>query len=380
MLKNQVRIFVEKNKGMLGVIVGIVLLGIILLTLPGLIQLPENPTRQMEATATMGPGDETVVVVVTGADETLFAMTVEVEQSESQPSTATTEIETHTATASAIPIPTATPTLTATPTYTPTPTPQPSATPTFDPSIPPPNPTLGSRWTRPSDNMVMLYVPGGNFLMGGDPAGDPNVGSQELPQHDVTLDSFWIDRTEVTNEQYALCVQEGSCQASFLADDSNFNGDSQPVVGISSFDAEAYCALVGGQLPTEAQWEYAARGDDRLFYPWGNEPPTCELAQFFGCDGDTMPVGSFSPAGDSWVGAADMVGNVREWAADWYDSGYYANSPNANPIGPENGDYRAVRGGGWTSFEPFLRSAHRNYENPDRGGTDLGFRCSAPGQ
>jgi formylglycine-generating enzyme required for sulfatase activity len=209
--------------------------------------------------------------------------------------------------------------------------------------------------------MVMVYVPGAEF-----------------PQHEVTLSSFWIDRTEVTNTMYENCVADGACQASSYADDSNFNEADYPVVGVSWNDADTYCAWVGGQLPTEAQWEYAARGDDGRLYPWGNELPTCDLAQFSGCGSLTVPVGSFSPAGDSWVGAADMAGNVWEWVADWYDSDYYEISPADNPTGPASGDYKVLRGGSWNRNPIYLRVATRVNADPDLRPGNFGFRCAVP--
>ncbi|MCA9952476.1 MAG: protein kinase [Anaerolineales bacterium] len=132
-------------------------------------------------------------------------------------------------------------------------TPTPTVTETPAPSIPPSNPVLGSSWVRPADEMVMVYVPGGSFMMGSDPDIDADVGDDELPQHEVTLDGFWIDQTEVTNAQYALCVETDKCEPSRLADNANYNKGNQPVVGVSWYDAEAYCEWVGVQLPTEAQ-------------------------------------------------------------------------------------------------------------------------------
>lgn len=266
-------------------------------------------------------------------------------------------------------------------------TPTPTATP--DPNAPPPNPQPGDPWTRPADGMVMVYVPGGTFLMGSDPAQDPNAESDELPQHEVTLSPYWLDKTEVTNAMYAACVAAGVCAASSFANDNSFNGDDYPVVGVSWNDADAYCAWAGGQLPTEAQWEYAARGDDGRLYPWGNEWDGA-LANF--CDTNctydwrdpnvndgyalTAPVGSYAPGGDSWIGAADMVGSVWDWVDDWYAA--YENTPQTNPTGPESGDRKVLRGGSWYSNPRYLRAANRDFYSPTTRNDLFGFRCVVP--
>jgi len=222
--------------------------------------------------------------------------------------------------------------------------------PTLTPTAEPP-PTVGDTTTRSSDGMVMVHVPGGTFQMGSSDAEidaafaqcEQDWGSgncerswfeDESPQHAVTLDDFWIDRTEVTNAQYALCVADGVCDRSSYADDEDYNGDDQPVVGVSWYDADAYCKWAGAQLPTEAQWEYAARGEQGYIYPWGNDAPTCERAQFGSCSGRTIPVGTLLD-GASWCGALDMAGNVWEWTEDRY--GAYPAEAQTNPTGPADG-------------------------------------------
>ncbi len=234
-------------------------------------------------------------------------------------------------------------------------------------------PVTGVTKERTIDGMIMIYVPSNTFGMGSYSSGQ----SDERPHHAVTLDSFWIDRTEVTNAMYSACVAAGQCEESEYADDSAYNGDNYPVVGVSWYDAQDYCQWVGGQLPTEAQWEYAARGTDGRLYPWGEETPTCERAQFNGCGGRTVAVGNL-PAGNSWVEVADMAGNVWEWVADWYDSDYYDTSPSENPTGPTSGDYKVLRGGSWNSSPVYLRVAYRNYNNPGSRYADIGFRCVVP--
>jgi formylglycine-generating enzyme required for sulfatase activity len=149
------------------------------------------------------------------------------------------------------------------------------------------------------------------------------------------------------------------------------------VVGVSWYDADTYCEWAGGQLPTEAQWEYAARGNDGRLYPWGDETPTCDLAQFIGCEGDTVRVGNF-PDGNSWVGAMDMAGNVWEWVVDWYGSDYYENSLTNDPIGPTSGTWKVLRGGGWYNNSILLRAAYRVFVDPAYHTVDVGFRCVVP--
>jgi formylglycine-generating enzyme required for sulfatase activity len=134
-------------------------------------------------------------------------------------------------------------------------------------------------------------------------------------------------------------------------------------------------------LPTEAEWEYAARGPDGPNYPWGNETPTCDKANYWGkddgCVGDTTAIGSY-PDGASWCGAQDMAGNVWEWVADCYDGDYYGRSPSRNPTGPSSGNYKVLRGGGWGNGQRFVRTAYRYNLTPGYRYSDVGFRCVAP--
>lgn len=244
----------------------------------------------------------------------------------------------------------------------------------------PPTPTLGTVSTLISDQdgMTLLYVPAGEFTMGSDSGND-----DERPVHTVTLDAFWIDQTEVTNAMYAKCVQDGVCDQpssikSFTRDSyyGNSEFDNYPVINVSWNDAKTYCEWAGRHLPTEAEWEKAARGEDRRSYPWGNQVPSrSDLLNYFNMSAETTEVGNY-PNGASPYGALDMAGNVYEWVADWYGETYYANSPKSNPLGPDSGQSRVLRGGSAVNDRSGVRSASRYSWGPT-GTTDLfGFRCA----
>jgi len=236
----------------------------------------------------------------------------------------------------------------------------------------------------------MVEIPGGTFMMGCDT--DNNAGSicpeAELPAHEVTLSSFLIDRYEVTNGQYKECVEAGVCKAP-RSDSSRTRGDYftnpdyelYPVINVSYNDATTYCEWKGLRLPTEAEWEYAARSSDANLFPWGNQNPDCILANSLNnlnaspCVGDTTAVGSY-PQGASAFGVLDMAGNVWEWVSDYFSADYYANSQIENPLGATIGPERVVRGGGWFNNRTFLRSSSRGYDLPFYSGSDLGFRCA----
>jgi len=244
---------------------------------------------------------------------------------------------------------------------------------------PTPAPEAGTQ-VRPVDGAVMVHVPGGEFMMG-----SPELlrgAENEFPQHVVTLDAFWLDRTEVTNAQYAECVVAGACSPPVWCTWGEMTYGTpelaqHPVDCVGWADAEAYCGWAGGRLPTEAEWEYAARGPDGLVYPWGD----AWLEGMANClenrchDGylQTAPVGSFEE-GASWVGALDMAGIVWEFVADWL--GEYPAEAQVNPTGPETGDHRLVRGGSWMFSEWHARSACRGKYWPVPPHNYGGFRCA----
>jgi formylglycine-generating enzyme required for sulfatase activity len=193
----------------------------------------------------------------------------------------------------------------------------------------------------------------------------------------VTLDAFWIDQTEVTNTQYRQCVEAGVCQAPPEACDYGGYGHAHradhPVLCVDWYGAVAYCEWAGARLPTEAEWEYAARGPDSVTYPWGNRTPDSTLLNYAGNVGDTTKVGSY-PDGASWCAALDMAGNVWEWVADWH--GKHPSEPQTNPTGQPVGEYKVVHGGSYFDGQTYVRAAHRFQSLPDDRSPSRGFRCA----
>ena len=192
------------------------------------------------------------------------------------------------------------------------------------------------------------------------------------------LNAFYIDKYEVTNFQYKQFIDATGRATPAYWNDEKYNQPNQPVVGITWHDAVAYAKWAGKRLPTEAEWEKAARGIDGRRYPWGNEWDSLKCNSDIGGDGYqyTAPVGSF-PAGVSPYGVMDMIGNVWEYTSDWYSEDYYSVSPYKNPTGPETGTNRVMKPSGWRNLWDVVRLANRNgYFSPDIAACDQGFRCA----
>ncbi|MCZ2126234.1 MAG: formylglycine-generating enzyme family protein [Anaerolineales bacterium] len=286
------------------------------------------------------------------------------------------------------PTPTSAP-ATTTPLSPPKPSPAPQPSPTAETSAP----TIR---ISAKDGMTQLRIPAGKFIMGGL---DVYRGNDEQPPHEVRLDAYWMDQVEVTNGMYALCADAGVCRPprqirsdnrEHYYDDSAFR--DYPVVYVTWSDADAYCQWAGRRLPTEAEWERAARGGDERNYPWGDELPNTYNANAENSVGDTSRVGSYAE-GASPFGVLDLAGNVWEWVADFYDANYYKKSPLENPPGPSaeaaQNNYRVIRGGSFQDEGIELRLANRNFiEGPDskanpktetyygKSNQQVGFRCA----
>jgi formylglycine-generating enzyme required for sulfatase activity len=240
-----------------------------------------------------------------------------------------------------------------------------------------PKPKLGStlRWV---DTSLLVYIPPGEFIMGFDDQTIPEDETEDHSEHVVDLDGFWIYRTEVTNRMYLHCMSKGQCSAPAvdpsIPDLEDPEIADHPVVGVHWNQAANYCESVGGFLPTEAQWEKTARGPDGSVYPWGETEPSCELLNFNNCLGDTSAVLDY-PNGASPYEVLDLAGNVFEWVADWYQEDYYESSPFENPLGPDHGEVRSVRGSTFRTGQDQVESFLRYFLEPDKYRSDLGFRC-----
>ncbi len=314
-----------------------------------------------ESDAVITEGDEEIVVSVSGEDVTDES----VSESESAEA-AEADIE-----------PTEVPT--AVPTLAPVPTKEPM--------------------TEEKSGAEMVYVPAGNFLLGSDPEKDVYAyEDEESPQMQVYLSAFWIGKTEVTNAEYLKCVEAGMCEMNYYMSLYTPGYENYPVVYVTEDQAERYCSWIGGRLPTEYEWEKAARGTDGRIYPWGDEIPDnsnalANIPGYVDEDGngnDLFAVGSF-PKGASPYGALDMAGNVWEWTSTWYSVNYYqtlaaeeelAESIVSDPTGPEMGSAYVIRGGSCANteinnYESYMRAANRSYINMSSS-YYIGFRCVIP--
>lgn len=237
----------------------------------------------------------------------------------------------------------------------------------------------------------MVHIPGGRFLRGTnqserqDQVNDHQDWilewfNDEIPQREIYLDEFFISEYEITNEQYGKFLKDnpGHPKPDYW-DVENFNDPQQPVVGVTWNDAVAFCNWLSDKkgkkyrLPTEAEWEKAARGNDGRIFPWGNEEPDLNKANFMGQHHGTVSVKE-KPDGDSAFGLRNMAGNVAEWCRDWYDENYYIITIDYNPMGPANGTRKVVRGGSWRDNAFFIRCTERNSYPPDTKREILGFR------
>ncbi len=237
-------------------------------------------------------------------------------------------------------------------------------------------PVTGSvlHWIDESD---FVYVPAGEYIMGQ----DEETPSDHAPGHTVQLDGFWIHQAEVTNQQYAACVEAGACTAPHEEKDTPYwysraDRVNAPVVGVDWLQASEYCAYIESRLPTEAEWEYAARGNEDTTYPWGEDKPTCGLLNYNDCLTPSIPedVRQYD-LGASEFEAMDLAGNVSEWVNDWYAEDYYTDAAVSNPVGPIDGTQKVYRGGAFDSNKDEIISFARLADDPNNHSANRGFRC-----
>jgi len=300
-------------------------------------------------------------------------------------------------------VPTETSTIPPTDTPTVTPTSEPSETPTSTPS-----PTIDAppeNYIREEDGMSMNYIPGGTFMMGSLDE-DFTAAPDEKPEHEVIIDPFHLDQYEVTVAQYAAFLNrigtykdacnENDCVhhrfeagfTSYLLEEDQGDGSfiyipltgfaDYPINHVSWYGAEAYCEAMGARLPTEAEWEFAARSDDGRLYPWGGEAPDETKAVYASNSYDNLKPVDALPDGQSPFGIYAMAGSLWEWTNDWYDEDYYSSSPRNNPTGPETSLNKVIRGGAWpdNNLADRIRSANRSNFTPDFISATVGFRCA----
>jgi len=232
------------------------------------------------------------------------------------------------------------------------------------------------------DGAPMVLVPAGDFWMGL-PEGEGL--DDEQPRHQVFLNAFYIDKYEVTTARYAKFLGATGWEKPVNWDVVKFPEHAdRPVIGVSWSDADAYCRISGRRLPTEAEWEKAARDSNEQKFPWGDTRPQPSLAlfgQMTRFSYDLLKSVESYPTGQGPYGAFNLAGNVAEWVQDWYDGSYYADSPPRNPPGPAGGQYKMTRGGSWSDMPVYLLSASRTTKvPPDTRNAFIGFRCAQSAQ
>lgn len=220
------------------------------------------------------------------------------------------------------------------------------------------------------DKLGMIFIPEGEFLMGA-VRNDTLASDDEKPARHVYLDSYFIDITEVTNLQFFQCFHNGGCNPGRFGFDTR--DADKPVTDITWIQAVSYCIWAGKRLPTEAEWEKAARGNDERIYPWGDETDPDKKVNF--TNGGLAPVGGI-PSGASPYGVLDMSGNAWEWVQDFYDNDYFQSGENRNPHGPINGTQKVLKGGSWENSWDRVRISYRKALEPEKKLKSLGFRCA----
>ena len=358
------------------------LIGLAIIAIIAAIFILRNP-RQQQIASDQPPISETAVFLTSEAMAAAMLA--------STPSPTATAVPTETPTAP----PTDTPTITSTP--------EPSETPTIAPS--PTSDTPPESYIREEDGMNMNYIPGGTFMMGSLEE-DFTAAPDEKPQHEVKIDPFYLDQFEVTVAQYAAFLNrigtykeacyENDCVhprfeagfTSYLLEENQGDGTfiyipltgfaNYPINHVSWYGAQGYCEAIGARLPTEAEWEFAARSDDGRIYPWGNETPDEDKAVFASSSYDNLKPVDALPDGQSPFGNYAMAGSLWEWTNDWYDEDYYSISPRNNPTGPETSLNKVIRGGAWpdNNLADRIRSANRSNFTPDFISATVGFRCA----
>ena len=233
-------------------------------------------------------------------------------------------------------------------------------------------PQISTAATAVPEDMVLVNA--GGFTRGIDNTKNENF-SDEGPAKMIYLSSYYIDKFEVSNSKYTEFIIATDHPAPAYWDHRQLNQPSQPVTGVNWFDSDTYCRWANKRLPTEAEWEKAARGKRPVKYPWGNTPPDSSKLNYNEDIKKTTAVGSFEN-GKSDYGIYDLSGNVAEWVNDWHYPEYYLFSPKENPPGPETGKYKIIRGGSWRHNAEDVNLTYRNATTPVNRSTSIGFRCA----